>query len=154
MILPSPLGPLTLTATDAGLTSLRFGEIQHPEAAGPARQILRRAAGQLEEYWAGRRISFDLPVAAPLTPVQRAIASAIPLDPLTYGELAVLIGRPNAARAVGRALSTNPLPIIIACHRVLPAAGGIGHYLGGTERKRWLLDHECAMRGGVTAGRD
>jgi methylated-DNA-[protein]-cysteine S-methyltransferase len=58
---------------------------------------------------------------------------------LTYGALARAVGRPGAARAVGGAMARNPLPIVVPCHRVVPAAGGLGSYTGGVERKRWLL---------------
>lgn len=148
MILDSPLGPITLAATSEGLTFLTFGSAPAPAPGPAAQRILDRAAAQLDEYWASERRQFDLPLAANLSPIQREIAAAIPLHPVTYGELAAAIGRPQAARAVGRALATNPLPVIIACHRVLPAAGGIGHYLGGQDRKRWLLEHECTWPGG------
>lgn len=151
MILDSPLGPITLTATREGLTSLTFGAALAPAPGEDAQRILGHAAAQLDEYWAGGRRRFDLPLAASLSPLQREIAGAIPLSPVTYGELAAAIGRPRAARAVGRALATNPLPIIIACHRVLPAAGGIGHYLGGQDRKRWLLEHESRWSGAATS---
>ncbi len=65
---------------------------------------------------------------------------------ITYGELATRIGHPRAARAVGTALRKNPLPILVPCHRVVPASGGIGEYVGGTPRKRWLLQFERTGR--------
>lgn len=142
MIADSPLGPLTITANERGLIALSFAPANTPtRPAAHAPEAL--AADQLSQYWRGERYSFDLPIAARLTPLQREIARAMPPGTLTYAELAALVSRPGAARAVGRALATNPLPIIIACHRVLPASGGIGNYLGGTWRKRWLLEHEA-----------
>lgn len=108
--------------------------------------ILRRAAAQLAEYFAGTRPRFDLPLAPIGTEFQRrvwAATSAIPFGATaTYGEIARKIGAPNAARAVGGALNRNPLAIVVPCHRVVGSAGRLTGYDGGVDRKAFLLTLE------------
>jgi methylated-DNA-[protein]-cysteine S-methyltransferase len=115
-----------------------------------------RAARQLDEYFAGRRTDFDLPVdlqATELSDLQRHVLETVRAEvpygeTVTYGELAELAGRPGAARAVGTAMSRNPVPFFVPCHRVV-AAGGIGGYGGGPQGvalKRALLDLEARGR--------
>jgi methylated-DNA-[protein]-cysteine S-methyltransferase len=129
--------------------------------ASEARGRFRHARAQLTEYFGGARTSFDLPMAAVGTPFQRRVWSALLAIPfaatITYGELARRVGSPGAARAVGRANATNPLSIVVPCHRVIGADGALTGYAGGEARKRWLLEHERAVmaRGArrvVTAG--
>lgn len=123
-----------------------------PEAAA----IAQEAAAQFAEYFAGQRREFDLPLDCPLFGEDTFRARALMAlrevgygQAVTYGELAAMAGSPRAARAAGTACSTNPLAIIIPCHRVLPAGGGVGSfgaslgsYAGGREMKRWLLSIE------------
>ena len=101
---------------------------------------------QLEEYFAGRRTRFDLPLDLQGTPFQRRVWSALLAIPygetLTYGELARRIGRPAAARAVGHANGSNPISVIVPCHRLIGANGTLVDYGGGIERKRFLLSLE------------
>lgn len=108
--------------------------------------ILRRAAAQLAEYFAGTRTRFDLPLASVGTEFQRrvwAATSAITFgETETYGEIARKIGAPNAARAVGGALNRNPLTIIVPCHRVVGSSGKLTGYDGGVDRKAFLLNLE------------
>ena len=108
--------------------------------------ILRRAAAQLAEYFAGTRPRFDLPLAPVGTEFQRrvwAATSAIPFgETATYGEIARKIGAPNAARAVGGALNRNPLAIVVPCHRVVGSSGKLTGYDGGVDRKAFLLTLE------------
>lgn len=108
--------------------------------------ILRRAAAQLAEYFAGTRTRFDLPLAPIGTEFQRrvwAATSAIPFgETATYGEIARKIGVPTGSRAVGGALNRNPLAIVVPCHRVVGSAGRLTGYDGGVDRKAFLLTLE------------
>ena len=104
--------------------------------------VLKETATQLEEYFAGERTDFDLPMELDGTPFQREVWAELTRIPygetISYGELARRVGRPNGPRAVGQANGRNPIPIIVPCHRVL-ASNGIGGYGGGLEVKRALL---------------
>lgn len=148
MLIDSPIGPLSLTATDTGLTRIDFGG---PE--GAPSPLLLDAARQLAEFFAGERRLFDVPLDLPVTGF-RATAQARLADipygrTVTYTELATASGNPRAVRAVGSACATNPLPIIRPCHRVLRSDGSLGGYRGGLEAKRWLLDHEQRVAGNL-----
>jgi methylated-DNA-[protein]-cysteine S-methyltransferase len=155
----TPLGALLLGATDAGLVRVAMPS-EEPEAVMEdlARRVSPRvlrapraavadARRQLDEYFAGRRLAFDLPLDWRLArgfrrEVLRVIA-AIPYGATaSYRDVAARAGSPNAVRAAGTACATNPLPIVVPCHRVLRADGGIGGYLGGTAAKARLLDLE------------
>jgi methylated-DNA-[protein]-cysteine S-methyltransferase len=107
---------------------------------------LPRTARQLEEYFAGARRDFDLPMRFAGTDFQRLVWKHLTDirygETLSYGELARRIGNPNASRAVGLANGRNPIPILVPCHRVIGADGSLTGYGGGLERKRWLLAHE------------
>lgn len=147
----SPIGPLTLIATDHALTEIRFGaDDDAPDAPDDARDhpIVAAAAAQLAAYFAGDRRTFDLPLAPTGTAFQRAVWRA--LGDVAYGQttgygaLARALGRPTAARAVGAANGANPLPIVVPCHRVIGADGTLTGYAGGLTIKRWLLAHEAA----------
>lgn len=153
LLVPSPVGVLSLTATAAGLTGLRFATARFaPPEREPgsddrrAGEILRRARAQLNEYFAARRRDFDLPLDLRGTPFQVRVWSAlreIPYgDTVSYGELARRIGAPTAVRAVGAANGRNPVAVIVPCHRVIGADGGLTGFGGGVARKRWLLRHE------------
>lgn len=108
--------------------------------------ILDEASGQLNEYFSGRRKRFDLPLAYESTPFRTAVMDAmreIPYGEIrTYSQLAEAAGSPNAFRAAGSVCASNPLPILIPCHRVVPSSGGIGGYAYGTSMKRRLLELE------------
>ncbi len=110
------------------------------KAAG---QVLDRAAAQLEEYFAGKRTEFDLPLELEGTPFQKDVWLALAEIPygktVSYAELANMVGRPSAFRAVGQANGANPIPIVLPCHRVIASGGGIGGYGGGLDMKRQLL---------------
>jgi methylated-DNA-[protein]-cysteine S-methyltransferase len=109
---------------------------------------LRPVARQLNAYFRGKRTSFDLPVAPEGTPFQRKVWKALQRIPfgktLSYGQLAKRVGSPGAARAVGRANATNPVSVVIPCHRVIGSNGSLTGYGGGMERKRGLLELEGA----------
>lgn len=150
----TPLGALELSASGEGLVGASFAEAG-AGAASPgtlpagAQRWLDAAREQLEAYFAGTCSAFDLPLAASGSTFARAVWAelvALPLGATTsYGELARKIGRPNAARAVGMANATNPIAIIVPCHRVIGADGSLTGYAGGMDRKRWLLEHEQRM---------
>jgi methylated-DNA-[protein]-cysteine S-methyltransferase len=117
------------------------------QAAEP--EVLRAALAQLREYFAGRRRQFDLPVDPAGTAFQRRVWDAITAIPFgettAYGRVAVALGGPQLARAVGAAVGTNPIPIIIPCHRVIGADGSLTGYGGGLRMKVWLLRHEGVL---------
>lgn len=129
---------------DPGRLVRRFGDVRFVPAVDPA-----GAATSLRAYLGGRLDALDdLSVDPGGTEFQRRVWAALRQVPsgttVTYGEMAADLGRPGAARAVGRAVATNPVWLVIPCHRVVPAGGGVGGYAGGPDRKRWLLDHEAA----------
>ncbi len=155
-VVDSPVGPLTLVATDGVLSGLYMDRQRHrpdertfgePDAAPFA-----DAAAQLEEYFAGRRTEFDLPLAPAGTPFQHSVWAELRRIPfgetVTYRELAERIGRPTAARAVGLANGRNPICIIVPCHRVVGADGSLTGYAGGLDRKRHLLTLERRVAAG------
>jgi methylated-DNA-[protein]-cysteine S-methyltransferase len=113
-------------------------------------KAFRDTIDQLAEYFAGDRDSFDLPLEPEGTEFQRAVWNALGEIPFgetrSYGEIAVAVGRPKAARAVGMANNRNPIAVIVPCHRVIGAGGALVGYAGGLERKTWLLDHERGAR--------
>ena len=145
VILASPLGALRLCGDDGGLRAIEFlGEPRaapHVEGGPPVRW--REAERQLRAYFAGELRAFRLPLAPRGTPFQRAVWERLLElrygETLSYGELALRVGRPGAARAVGAAVGRNPLPIVIPCHRVVGADGRMTGYAGGLPAKRRLL---------------
>ncbi len=145
---PSPLGTLLLAASDAGLSGLYFEEhkyfIRPPGWMRDDRHpLLLNAARQLDEYFAGARSTFDIAIDLKGTRFQQAVWQA--LQTLAFGsitsyrDIAQRIANPNAIRAAGSAIGRNPISIIVPCHRVLGATGGLSGYAGGLERKRFLL---------------
>lgn len=148
----TPLGEMILAADENGLVGAWFPGQAHfaGVAAGwredPSDAVLGLAAGQLDDWFAGRRRAFELPLAPRGTPFQlqvwRQIARLGFNRTASYGELAAALARPQAARAVGAATGRNPLSIIIPCHRLLARNGALTGYAGGVERKRALLDFE------------
>lgn len=146
--MPSPLGELTLTAEDGLLTGLFLPAEEVAPPAGAVRDDLAFATvrGQLEEYFAGERDAFDLPVAAPGTPFQQRVWEALACIPygqtISYAELASRIGRPTAIRAAGAANGANPVSIVIPCHRVIGSSGSLTGYSGGLDAKRFLIELE------------
>jgi methylated-DNA-[protein]-cysteine S-methyltransferase len=151
---PSPLGILLLAASQSGLRSLTFCPDSMPctpdqgsrSDSARARRIIELAVAQLDEYFSGQRMRFELPLDSAGTRFQRetwnAIGTIAPGATLSYQQLASRIERPRAARAVGAACARNPLPVVVPCHRVISANGSPGGYLGGAGRKAWLLHHE------------
>ena len=106
---------------------------------------------QLKEWFAGKRTSFDLPLAPKGTPFQKRVWKALEGIPFgetrSYGEIAKSIGQPSASRAVGAANGANPISIIVPCHRVIGSSGKLTGFGGGLDVKRWLLEHEQEVTG-------
>ena len=156
----SPVGRLLLAATDLGLVRVAYASEDHDKVlqaladrisprilCAPAR--LDTTARELEEYFTGRRHSFDVPLDWRLAAGFRsAVLHRLPGirygHTATYAAVAQLAGHPKAVRAVGTACATNPLPVIVPCHRVVRSDGGLGGYLGGVDAKRTLLTLEAA----------
>jgi len=159
---PSPLGELFVATSRRGLLEIGFHTEDVPaylqriarrvsprilEAPGRLDAVRR----QLDDYFVGRRDTFELPLDWALARQgfgRRVldVTARIPYgDALTYRELATRAGNPRAVRAAGSALGANPLPIVVPCHRVLRTGGALGGYGGGVERKRWLLEREGVL---------
>ncbi len=147
-LMNSPVGPLLLIEDGGWLAEIRFDAGGEPDR--DETPLLKRARSQIEEYFAGRRRKFDLPLTPARTDFQRRVRRAMASIPwgqtLSYGEIAHIAG--GAPRAVGQACGANMLPLVVPCHRVL-AANGIGGYSGGRglDTKRFLLAIE---KGGAT----
>jgi methylated-DNA-[protein]-cysteine S-methyltransferase len=147
----SPLGQLLLTADEQGITGLHMdgGAYGNQPSAEWVEDASRfdKARRQLEEYFAGVRTEFDLPLRPTGTPFQHEVWAALQTIPYgevrSYGEIAAQIGRPGASRAVGLANGRNPIAVIVPCHRVVGASGSLTGYGGGLHRKRLLLDLEA-----------
>ena len=149
---PSPVGELTLVASDTALLAVHFPTSRHvPTSGGEATALLARTRQQLEEYFARARTTFDLPLDSAGSAFQRRVWDALRAIPygttLSYSELARRLGDVSATRAVGAANGQNPIPIIVPCHRVVGAHGELTGFGGGLDRKRWLLEHEGALLG-------
>jgi len=158
----SPVGPLLIAATSVGLVRVAFDSegndavlqnlsdrISSRVLKAPAR--LDAVALQLDEYFSGRRRHFDVPLDWQLSKgFRRTVLEHLAIDigygaTATYGTLARLSGSPNAVRAVGTTCATNPIPVVVPCHRVVRADGTMGQYRGGPAAKRALLDLESAQ---------
>jgi len=145
----SPLGTLTLVATNTGLSELWFdkpaaSEVQRAiGSASPRNSVLVQSARQLREYFAGERTQFELPLDISGTDFQRRAWRALLEIPFgetrTYAEHASRIGHPRAVRAVGAANGRNPIAIVIPCHRLIGADGSLTGFGGGLAAKAWLL---------------
>jgi methylated-DNA-[protein]-cysteine S-methyltransferase len=158
----SPLGPLVVAATPRGLVRVAYTE-SHTDA-GVLEELARKISPrvleeptrldavrrELDEYFEGRRVEFDLPLDWALTrgftsKVLQATARIGFGSTSTYAEVASRAGSPRAVRAAGNALGANPLPVVVPCHRVLRTGGAIGGYTGGLERKEYLLRLEGVL---------
>lgn len=160
----SPLGPITVFVTPRGLVRVtyqdeRLDDVLDEVASRVSPRVIHApdqtdaVRRELDDYFAGRRRAFDVPVDWRLVRgfgerVLRATA-AVPYGQVTtYREVAGAAGSPRAYRAAGNALHTNPIPIVVPCHRVLHSGGGLGGYAGGLDRKRYLLGLEGALPAG------
>lgn len=138
-------GRVTIESDGASITRVCLGDAQL-EGEARATALTNAASTQLQEYLAGKRRLFDLPLKPAGTAFQKEVWRALEMIPYgetrTYAQVAEYLGRPGAARAVGSANRANPIPIIIPCHRVVPASGGIGGYAYGERVKELLLQLE------------
>ncbi len=157
----SPLGPLMIAVSDAGVTEISFGRNSTTQAflarvidrgydPVPDQAAIQPVVQQLSEYFQGSRNTFDVPVDfSGLSPFAKDVLQATAAVPFggvaTYSEIARRIDNPGASRAVGNALGRNPIPIILPCHRVVPADHSIGKYTGGVDIKADLLTIEGAL---------
>ncbi len=142
---PSPIGCLRVSGNEKGISEVEFCEKPGLEPKEiPA--CLQLAGQQLEEYFQGRRLEFDLPLDLQGTVFQKEVWAALREVPCgrtaSYGDIARAIGRPKSSRAVGGANHRNPVAIIVPCHRIIGNDGRLTGYGGGLWRKQWLLDHE------------
>lgn len=150
--LESPLGKMTLAANDTALVWLGFDGQKHEEDTRQWREshahpVLRLATEQLQEYFAGARRTFDVPLNLDCgTPFQKSVWQSLLTiahgSTSSYGAISTHVGRSRAVRAVGAAVARNPISIIVPCHRVLGAHGALTGYAGGLERKVALLQLE------------
>lgn len=156
----TPVGSLLLAATELGLVRVAYAREDHDQVLAqltetisprvlraPAR--LDAAARELDEYFAGRRTTFDLPLDLRLSAGFRRVVLSHLADiaygtTVSYGAVAAASGSPKAVRAVGTACATNPLPLVLPCHRVVRGDGTVGQYVGGTDAKQMLLTLEAA----------
>jgi len=157
-VLETPLGPLHIAASERGLCRVDLGlrrdvflTLLDP-LARTERDVstLKSMMTQFRAYFANPRMRFDLPLdLSHVRPFQRRVletVAAIPAGTVwTYRQVASAIGKPSASRAVGHALSTNPLMIVLPCHRVIGSDGSLHGYRGGLDAKRWLLQMEGAL---------
>jgi len=149
----SPIGELLLLGDGRRLSGLYMVEGRRPMSIRPgwvlATGPFADVRGQLDEYFAGERTTFDVPLALEGTQCQLRVWSALQAIPYgettSYGEIARRVGEPSAARAVGLANGSNPIAVIVPCHRVIGASGKLTGYGGGLERKRTLLDLERGL---------
>jgi methylated-DNA-[protein]-cysteine S-methyltransferase len=154
----SPVGELRLIAGERGLRAILWGAedaarlawVNEADRVEGRTAVLDQAVAQLEEYFAGTRREFDLPLDPSGTPFQQSawmVLRSIPYGrTMSYGEQARRLGDPNKARAVGAANGKNPLSIVVPCHRVIGSTGNLTGFGGGLEAKSWLLDHERQPR--------
>lgn len=153
-LLPTPVGTLKLVATDKGLAAILW-ENDRPNrvplrtlAESDTHPVLLEAARQLNEYFAGQRMTFTVPFDRFGTPFQEDVWQALETIPFgetrSYSDIARQIGRPRAVRAVGAANGRNPISIIVPCHRVVGSNGSLTGFAGGLETKNYLLKMEAA----------
>lgn len=143
----TPLGPVTIASDGEAIVMLSFGVVEAPGEARPT-ELTNRAANQLQEYLAGRRTAFDLPLAPRGSDFQRRVWEALQNIPYgqtrSYQDIARIVGKPSATRAVGMANNRNPIAVLIPCHRVIGKNGKLTGYAGGLALKERLLEIERA----------
>ncbi len=146
------MGGLVVITTAGGVSGVWWTgrDVVDLDRSSRAEVMLDRVVRELEEYFSGARSVFDVPIDRSERKgfrgeVLDALESVPFGETITYGDLAARSGRPNAARAVGTAMATNPVAIIVPCHRVLPSGGGIGGFGGGAAAKEWLLRREGSL---------
>ncbi|MEQ9438782.1 MAG: methylated-DNA--[protein]-cysteine S-methyltransferase [Cyclobacteriaceae bacterium] len=155
---PSPLGDLLISGNERFITGIRYADmnpdmVEEVTKAPEAPALLRRCATHLDEYFAGWRRTFSLPLQQEGTPFQQSVWNALQKVPFgktnTYLEVARRIGNEKSVRAVGLSNGKNQITIIVPCHRIVGANGTLTGYSGGLWRKKWLLEHEQHIAHGV-----
>ena len=154
-ILDSPVGELFVAVTDRGLARISYfpdgmeDVLARTFGTRVLRSPLDEVRRELDEYFAGERRDFDLPLDLRVAPFHAAVLAELARVPYgktdTYGSLAAKAGKPRAARAVGTVMNRNPIPIVLPCHRIVGASGALTGYAGGLDVKRHLLQLEGAM---------
>ena len=152
--LQSPVGSLTVVASDAGLRAILWpvekpGRVSFEEnVVVGSHEVLDATIEQLTAYFDGERTDFDLPLDMVGTDFQQAVWRGLLEIPWgqthSYGELATALGKPSASRAVGSATGRNPISVVVPCHRLVASSGKLTGFAGGLDAKRWLLDHESS----------
>ena len=141
----TPLGRITLQSDEAGITRLAFGA-DVLEGTRVSNTVMNRCASQMQEYLAGKRQAFDVPLSIHGSDFQLSVWSEIAKIPYgeqaTYSQIAERIGKPSAYRAVGSAANKNPLPILVPCHRVVGSNGALVGYAFGLKLKEFLINLE------------
>jgi methylated-DNA-[protein]-cysteine S-methyltransferase len=156
-VIPSPIGDLKLIASEHGLVAILWKD-ENPRRvplAHPAEErehpVLARTEKELQEYFAGIRRSFEVPLDLHGTGFQKQVWEALLAIPFgetrTYGQLAIQLGRPTASRAVGAANGRNPVAVIVPCHRVVGSTGKLTGFAGGLDAKAHLLNLERRVQG-------
>ena len=142
----TPVGLLEIEELDGYLRALNFVKYQkHPDGSS---LVLQEAKWQLQDYFEGKRKSFNLPLRFDTSEFYKEVYTTLLNIPysttITYNELATMLKKPKASRAITTALKNNPIPIIVPCHRIIKSDGSIGEYKGEKDSKvkKWLLDHE------------
>ena len=145
----SPIGDLLLVGVEEGLREIHLRRAEPPDEAEKDDRRFARVMRQLDEYFAGKRTTFDVPLAMRGTPFQLDVWHALQRIPYgetrTYAGIANEIGRPAATRAVGAANGANPIPILVPCHRVIGSNGSLTGFGGGIDVKRRLLELEAGV---------
>ncbi|MFT4855616.1 MAG: methylated-DNA-[protein]-cysteine S-methyltransferase [Algoriphagus sp.] len=156
LIISSPLGNIFLSIQDDSISELRF--TTEEVSIEPFNSLLSEAKKQLDEYFSGKRKSFNLPVLLSGTPFQYQVWSAVNKIPFgettSYLKLSQALGKPAAIRAVGAAIGANPILVIIPCHRIIGTNGQLTGYAGGLDRKEKLLELEGRPRQAKQASLD
>ncbi len=150
LIVNTPIGAIRLLSNGQALVAIEFPDHYSARVAQPAMdEVLASTKQQLQEYFAGKRKTFDLPLAPDGTDFQRSVWQALAKIPYgelrSYGDIAHQIGKPRAVRAVGAANGRNPLPIVVPCHRVIGSNGKLTGFAGGLPVKQQLLELEGAL---------
>lgn len=145
-VVPTPIGPLLVSADRQWITHVQFTDTPVVQASAEVPAHLDECVRQMQLYFDDASTVFKLPIAPAATPFQQQVRDVLdqvkPGEPVSYKWIAQHLGRPEASRAVGMALGKNPLLVIVPCHRVVGSGGSLTGFAGGIERKRWLLEHE------------
>ncbi len=155
---PSPIGFLEIVASDRAIHQISYLDNDPHHVIPPTHELIRECAHQLEQYFSGSRMEFDIPVEPEGSGFDKGIWNLL-IDihygtTISYKSLSLKSGNIKNIRAVGGANARNPIPIIIPCHRVIGEDGNLTGYAGGLKRKKWLLQHEGVLQEQLLIFRD